>query len=63
MIKQVEKPDFMQLLIRREDLEDLLADPQYYDAILNNLPRIKSMNQAQQELANANQSIARKVPK
>lgn len=42
----------------REDLEDLLEDPQYYDAILNNLPRVKAMNQAQQELANANQAIA-----
>jgi len=42
----------------REDLEDLLEDTQYYDAVLNNLPRVKAMNQAQQELANANQAIA-----
>jgi ESCRT-I complex subunit VPS37 len=40
-------------------LEDLLEDQQYYDAVLNSLPRVKAMNQAQQELANANQAIAR----
>jgi hypothetical protein len=43
---------------RREDLADLLEDSRYYDAILNNLPRVKAVTLAQQELANANELIA-----
>ena len=45
-------------LCRREDLEDLLADPQYFQAIFHTLPQVKDLYQAQAELAQANEAIA-----
>jgi hypothetical protein len=44
----------------REDLEDLLNDPNYFQAIVHSLPRVKAMFQAQSELGSANESIARR---
>lgn len=43
---------------RREDLEDLLTDPVYFQAVFHSLPRVKAMFQAQAELGMANESIA-----
>jgi ESCRT-I complex subunit VPS37 len=45
-------------LTRREDLEDMLADPMYFQAIFHSLERVKSLYQAQAELGMANESIA-----
>ncbi|KII90953.1 hypothetical protein PLICRDRAFT_106973 [Plicaturopsis crispa FD-325 SS-3] len=42
----------------REDLEDLLTDPVYFQALFHSLPRVKAMFQAQAELGMANESIA-----
>lgn len=44
--------------LSQEDLEDLLTDPQYFQAIFHSLPRVKELMQAQSELGMANQSIA-----
>jgi hypothetical protein len=46
------------LVGRREDLEDLLVDPTYFQAIFHTLGRVKYMYQAQAELGLANESIA-----
>ncbi|KAI0076301.1 hypothetical protein K474DRAFT_1623067 [Panus rudis PR-1116 ss-1] len=43
----------------REDLEDLLADPQYFNAIFHSLKRVKALYQAQADLGLANETIAR----
>jgi hypothetical protein len=43
---------------RREDLEDILADPAYFQAIFHWLERVRSLFQAQAELGMANESIA-----
>ncbi|KZV73796.1 hypothetical protein PENSPDRAFT_648561 [Peniophora sp. CONT] len=45
--------------LTREDLEDLLVDPAYFDAIFHELPQVKELLQAQSELASANESIAK----
>jgi len=45
--------------LSREDLEDLLTDPAYFQAIFHSLPRVKAMYQAQAELGMANESIAK----
>ena len=42
----------------REDLEDLLNDPTYFDAMFHSLPRVAALDQALNELASANESIA-----
>lgn len=42
----------------REDLEDLLADPVYFQAIFHSLQRVKDLYQAQAELGLANETIA-----
>lgn len=42
----------------REDLEDLLADQSYFQAIFHNLSRVKALYQAQAELTAANETIA-----
>jgi len=55
---QLDFPELSQL--SRDDLEDLLNDPSYYDAILHTLPRVQQMNLAQNEIANANEAIAKK---
>jgi len=51
--------DFPELAnLSREDLEDLLADPAYFQAIFHSLERVRSLYQAQTELGKANESIA-----
>ncbi|KAJ7147055.1 hypothetical protein C8R43DRAFT_890273 [Mycena crocata] len=52
--------DFPELAdLSREDLEDLLNDPVYFQAIFHSLSRVKAMYQSQAELGMANESIAR----
>jgi hypothetical protein len=46
---------------RREDLEDILNDPAYFQSIFNSLPQVKELYQAQAELGMANEAIARKL--
>ncbi|KAF7299014.1 hypothetical protein MIND_00849700 [Mycena indigotica] len=46
--------------LSREDLEDLLSDPVYFQAIFHSLSRVKAMYQAQAELGMANESIAKR---
>ncbi|KAI0056855.1 hypothetical protein BV25DRAFT_1920682 [Artomyces pyxidatus] len=43
---------------RREDLEDLLADPSYFQAIFHTLTKVKELYQGQAELGYANESMA-----
>ncbi|OBZ71734.1 Vacuolar protein-sorting-associated protein 37 1 [Grifola frondosa] len=51
--------DFPELAhLSREDLEDLLVDPAYFQAIFHSLNHVKSLYQAQAELGSANESIA-----
>lgn len=45
-------------ILRRDDLQELLTDPVYFQAILRGLPRVKAMFQAQAELGMANEAIA-----
>ena len=47
---------------RREDLEDLLADPQYFQVVFHTLPQVKLLYQGQADLGSANESIARTFP-
>ncbi|GLB38360.1 putative modifier of rudimentary (Mod(r)) protein [Lyophyllum shimeji] len=44
--------------LSREDLEDLLVDPMYFQAIFYSLDRVKALYQTQAELGMANESIA-----
>ncbi|KAI0056091.1 hypothetical protein BV25DRAFT_1814670 [Artomyces pyxidatus] len=44
--------------LSREDLEDLLADPSYFQAIFHTLTKVKELYQGQAELGYANESIA-----
>ncbi|EGN98291.1 hypothetical protein SERLA73DRAFT_74519 [Serpula lacrymans var. lacrymans S7.3] len=51
--------DFPELAhLSREDLEDLLNDPQYFQCIFQSLDKVKALYQAQAELGMANESIA-----
>lgn len=43
---------------RREDLEDMLADPAYFQAIFHTLSRVKELYKGQAELGRANETIA-----
>ncbi|KAF8578080.1 hypothetical protein K439DRAFT_1654903 [Ramaria rubella] len=43
----------------KEDLEDLLTDPVYFQSVFHSLPRVKAIIQAQSELGMANESIAK----
>lgn len=43
---------------RRDDLQDMLADPMYFQAVFHSLHAVKSLYQAQEELGMANESIA-----
>lgn len=53
--------DFPELShLPREDLEDMLADPMYFQAVFYSLPRVKALYQAQRELGMANESLANK---
>jgi len=52
--------DFPELAhLSREDLEDLLADPLYFQAIFHSLPRVHDLYRAQAELGLANETIAK----
>lgn len=44
---------------RREDLEDLLSDPIYFQAIFHSLGCVKDLYRSQAELGQANEAIAR----
>ncbi|THH28706.1 hypothetical protein EUX98_g5484 [Antrodiella citrinella] len=51
--------DFPELAhLSREDLEDLLVDPQYFQAVFHTLSQVKAWYQAQAELGLANETIA-----
>ncbi|KAG2066446.1 hypothetical protein BDR04DRAFT_1160228 [Suillus decipiens] len=45
--------------LTREDLEDILNDPAYFQSIFHSLPQVKELYQAQTELGMANEAIAR----
>ncbi|KAI0769043.1 hypothetical protein BD413DRAFT_87467 [Trametes elegans] len=45
--------------LSREDLEDLLADPAYFQAVFHTLPQVKQLYQSQADLGSANESIAK----
>ncbi|KAI0643142.1 hypothetical protein C8Q79DRAFT_915900 [Trametes meyenii] len=52
--------DFPELAhLSREDLEDLLADPSYFQAIFHTLPQVKLLYQGQADLGSANENIAK----
>ncbi|KAF8735929.1 hypothetical protein AX14_001245 [Amanita brunnescens Koide BX004] len=44
----------------RQDLEDMLVDPNYFQAVLHSLDKVKVMYQAQTELSMANEAIAKR---
>lgn len=44
---------------RRDDLDEMLNDPQYFQAVFHSLPQVKAMLQAQIELGMANEELAR----
>ncbi|KAI9451393.1 hypothetical protein F5148DRAFT_1239653 [Russula earlei] len=44
--------------LTRDDLEDLLTDPAYFQAIFHTLPKVKELYQSQAELGLANETIA-----
>ncbi|TFK74853.1 hypothetical protein BDN72DRAFT_759038 [Pluteus cervinus] len=52
----VEYPELSYL--SRQDLEDILSDPVYFQAIFHSLERVKALYQSQAELGRANESIA-----
>jgi hypothetical protein len=43
---------------RREDLEDMLADPAYFQAIFHTLSKAKELYHSQAEIGLANETIA-----
>ncbi|ESK95763.1 williams-beuren syndrome critical region [Moniliophthora roreri MCA 2997] len=52
--------DFPELAhLSRQDLEDLLNDHTYFQAIFHSLPRVKAMYEAQADLGMANETIAK----
>ncbi|KAI0917191.1 hypothetical protein AcV5_007730 [Taiwanofungus camphoratus] len=52
--------DFPELShLSREDLEETLIDPVYFQAIFHSLNQVKSLYRAQAEVGNANESIAK----
>ncbi|KAG2009949.1 hypothetical protein CC2G_012816 [Coprinopsis cinerea AmutBmut pab1-1] len=52
--------DFPELShLSREDLEELLEDPTYFQAIFHSLQRVKDLYNQQAELGSANESIAK----
>ena len=48
----------MNRMSRREDLEDMLADPSYFQAIFHTLSKVKELYQNQADLGLANETIA-----
>ncbi|KAH9926144.1 uncharacterized protein B0H18DRAFT_908244 [Fomitopsis serialis] len=52
--------DFPELShLTRDDLQELLVDPVYFQAIFHSLNQVQSLYQAQAELGNANETIAK----
>ncbi len=49
---------FVYISASREDLEDMLSDQSYFQAVFHSLPRVKAMYQAQSELGMANEAIS-----
>lgn len=47
--------------LRREDLEDLLVDQQYFQATFFSLDKVKTLLQSQGELGAANETLAREL--
>ena len=47
---------------RREDLEDILADPAYFQATFHTLSKAKELYQSQAEFGLANETIASALP-
>ncbi|KIJ64531.1 hypothetical protein HYDPIDRAFT_111862 [Hydnomerulius pinastri MD-312] len=45
--------------LTRNDLEDLLNDPAYFQSVFHSLSSVKSLYQSQSELGTANEAIAR----
>jgi len=45
--------------LSREELEDLLVDPVYFQAVFHSLHQVRALYQAQTELGSANESIAK----
>ena len=46
-------------ILRREDLEELLVDPAYFQAVFHSLEQVKALYRAQGEVGAANEAIAR----
>ncbi|KAF8133774.1 hypothetical protein EV363DRAFT_933467 [Boletus edulis] len=44
--------------LSRTDLEDLMNDPAYFQAVFHSLPRVQALYQSQTELGMANEAIA-----
>ncbi|KAF8636018.1 hypothetical protein AX15_000178 [Amanita polypyramis BW_CC] len=44
---------------RRQDIENMLVDPVYFQAVFHSLEKVKVMYQSQSELSMANEAIAR----
>ena len=44
-------------------MEDLLVDPQYFQAVFHSLPQVKMLYQGQAELGLANETIASECPR
>ncbi len=42
----------------REDLEDMLNDPNYFQAVFHSLPQVKALLRTQMELGAANEELA-----
>ncbi|KAF9817276.1 hypothetical protein IEO21_03536 [Rhodonia placenta] len=52
--------DFPELShLSRDDLQELLVDPVYFQALFHSLNQVKALYQAQAELGNANDTIAK----
>jgi len=45
------------ILCRRDDLQDLLQDQQYFQAVFHSLEHVKAIYRAQDEIVMANEAI------
>lgn len=50
------------ILCRRDDLQDLLHDQLYFQALLHSLEHVKAIYRAQDEIVMANEAIASELP-
>jgi hypothetical protein len=50
------------IVCRRDDLQDLLHDQQYFQAIFHSLEHVKAIYRAQDEIVMANEAIASEHP-